>query len=165
VANPAKRSPGNHDPSRGSRTSAADSRAGASDADVGLRPSLGDVDWLCGAVAAGLLVDTLGCSSVAHGRNGCRRRRRRHRHDSYGFGAQPRTRTSLVPITLHQTTDDARLAARMMLRCFPRQIFRKVRFQMIDDSHGRWRHGSAVERGRFCVTKRGPRERFGRLRF
>ena len=80
------------------------SRAGASDAVVGPRPSAGDVDWPRGAVAAGLLVDTLGCSSIAHGRNGCRRRRRRHTHDSYGFGAQPRTWTSLVPITLHQTT-------------------------------------------------------------
>jgi len=91
-----------------SRTSAADSRAGASDAVVGLRPSVGDVDWPRGAVAAGLLLDTLGCSSIAHGRNGRRRRRRRHTHDRYGFGAQPRTWTSLVPITLHQRTDDAR---------------------------------------------------------
>ena len=35
---PAKRSQENHDPSRGSRPSAADSRAGAFDAVAGLRP-------------------------------------------------------------------------------------------------------------------------------
>jgi hypothetical protein len=45
VSRPAKRSQGNHDPSRGPRTAAADSRAGASDAVVGQRPSVGDVDW------------------------------------------------------------------------------------------------------------------------
>ena len=45
MSRPAKRSQGNHDPSRGPRTAAADSRAGASDAVVGQRPSVGDVDW------------------------------------------------------------------------------------------------------------------------
>jgi hypothetical protein len=65
VSRPAKRSQGNHDPSRGPRHPAADSRAGASDAVVGQRPSVGDVDWPRGAVAAALPGGTVGCSSIA----------------------------------------------------------------------------------------------------
>ena len=51
MSRPAKRSQGNHDPSRGPWPAAADSRAGASDAVVGQRRSVGDVDWPRGAVA------------------------------------------------------------------------------------------------------------------
>jgi len=91
VSRPAKRSQGNPDPSRGPWPAAADSRAGASDAVVGQRRSVGDVDWPRGAVAAALPVGTVGCSSIARDRNSRRRRKRRHSHDSYGFGAQLRT--------------------------------------------------------------------------
>jgi hypothetical protein len=93
-------------PSRGPLPAAADSRAGAFDAVVGLRPSVGNVDWPRGAVAAGFRVGTLGCSSIAHDRNGCRRRKRRHSHDSYGFAAQRRTWPSPFQsrYTLHQMT-------------------------------------------------------------
>ena len=66
-------------------------RAGASDAVVGQRPSVGDVDWPRGAVAAALAAGTVGCSSIARDRNGRRRRKRRHSHGSYGFGADLRT--------------------------------------------------------------------------
>jgi hypothetical protein len=65
VSRPAKRSQGNHDPSRGPWRAAADSRAGASDAVVGQRPSVGDVDWPRGAVAAALPVGTVEWAAVA----------------------------------------------------------------------------------------------------
>jgi hypothetical protein len=91
VSRPAKRSQGHHDPSRGPWPTAADSRAGASDAVVGQRPSVGDVDWPRGAVSAALPLGTVGCSRIARDRNGRRRRKRRHSHDSYGFRAQLRT--------------------------------------------------------------------------
>jgi hypothetical protein len=66
-------------------------RSGASDAVVGQRPSVGDVDWPRGAVAAALAAATVGCSSIARDGNGRKRRKRRHSHGSYGFGADLRT--------------------------------------------------------------------------
>jgi hypothetical protein len=110
VPSPAKRSQGNHDPSRGPRRSGADSRAGAFDAVAGLRPSVGDVDWPRGVVAAGFsstLVAAVALPTVtmaADAEDEATGTTLTVSEHNLGHGA-----ILLARITLHETTDDARL--------------------------------------------------------